>query len=84
MKYTVTWSPRAQLRLADIWLKATDRAAIAAAANRIDAELGRGPFGVGDARRGGARFLSVPPLCVLFDVSPDDMRVEVWAVWRGA
>jgi hypothetical protein len=43
MKYTVGWKPSAEQELARLWLSAPVRAAVTAAANRIDALLGSNP-----------------------------------------
>lgn len=39
MKYTVTWKPRVKEELARIWMEATDRTAVTAAADAIDERL---------------------------------------------
>jgi hypothetical protein len=49
MKYTVVWKPAAEVELADLWISATDRSAIAAAANEIDARLKLAPHTVGES-----------------------------------
>jgi plasmid stabilization system protein ParE len=83
MKYTVVWKPDAEDELARLWNNAPDRAAVAAAADRIDATLLHDPETQGESRSGNIRVLFMPPLAVYFRVSPDDRLVEVAAVWRS-
>jgi hypothetical protein len=82
MKYTVEWLPSVQQDLADLWNNAPDRAAVAAAADAIDADLERDPLGTGEARAGVTRVVFLPPLTVLFDVDVSRRYVKVWDVWR--
>jgi hypothetical protein len=82
MKYTVAYKPSAEQELADLWTTAPDRAAVTAAANRIDVLLGRDPYTPSESREGATRILFVPPLAVLFEVSEDDRYVDVLTVWR--
>ena len=81
MKYTVVWTPTAERDLAQIWLLATDRKAISAASNRIDALLSRDAGSRGYPVFDTVRELIMPPLGVNFDVSEDDRLVYVLAVW---
>jgi hypothetical protein len=81
MKFTVTWLPGAEAKLTVIWNQATDKQAVADAADQIDRILHR------DAERKGKplgkfRKLTVAPLSVLFIVSPDDRMVIVVDVKR--
>ena len=82
MKYTVVWVPSAQQRLAAIWLAATDRRAVTAAADRIDKWLAVDPATRGTAVYGTTRELTVPPLGVEFEIMDDDRMVNVLSVWR--
>jgi hypothetical protein len=82
MKYTVIWLPTAQQLLAQLWNTASDRAAVSAASNAIDAALQRDPLGIGESRGSVTRTLAQAPLRVYYDVSPDDCQVTVWAVAR--
>jgi hypothetical protein len=81
MKYTVLWARVAEDRLADLWNKTPDKAAVSAASNAIDRELANDAHRKGQALNGW-RFLTVAPLTVVFTVSPDDCRVEVLQVYR--
>jgi hypothetical protein len=81
MRYTVVWVRAAENRLAELYNQATDKAAVSAASNAIDRQLAT------DADRkgrplNGTRFLTVPPLTVVFTVSPDDCLVVVRAIHR--
>jgi hypothetical protein len=82
MRYTVLWRPVAEQRLAEIWIAAADRDAVARAADSIDALLARDPLTRGESRGGNSWVLLVDPLGVYFNVEVDDRRVWVFDVWR--
>jgi hypothetical protein len=81
MKWTVVFRPSAQNHLAEIWTDAIDRQAVTDAANEIERLLARSPLNVGESREGNTRIVMEPPLAVLYDVFPDDARIEVFAVF---
>ncbi len=81
MKYTVVWDDDAEDRLADIYNRASDKAAVTAASNTIDRLLKNDPDRKGRPLN-GTRFLTVPPLTVVYTVSPDDRLVRVQSVHR--
>jgi peptide deformylase len=81
MPFTVGWEPRARSALADIWNHAPDQAGVSLAANQIDIDLRRDPFRDTE-NRGAYRCKKVPPLLVLFEVFPDDCKVNVFHVQR--
>jgi hypothetical protein len=80
VKYTVIWLPDAQDQLAELWMNATDRQTVSDAANQADHVLAEDPETKG-VEFYGDRYLTVPPLRVVFRVKPDDMLVEVTMVW---
>ena len=80
MKYTVTWKPAAKDRLAEIWMAAPDRRAVASAANTIDRSLGDDPLRRGESRSGTCRILVVEPLAVVYDVHELDRLVKVLSI----
>jgi plasmid stabilization system protein ParE len=82
MIFTVVWIPKAEAMLARIWNAAKDRAAVAEAADRIDALLKRDPLTVGESRSGSLRVLYSLPLAVHYEVSEMDRLVRVLRVWR--
>jgi hypothetical protein len=82
MKWTVVYRPSAQDDLASLWLDASDRTAVAAAADEIDRQLARDPLTAGESRDGWTRILCELPLAVLFEVLPDDHIATVLAVFR--
>jgi hypothetical protein len=82
MRYTVAWNPAAEQELASIWNDATDRDAVTAAADSLDADFERDPLSLGEARGGATRVVFRRPLAVLFDVDTARRHVEVWDVWR--
>jgi hypothetical protein len=55
MKYSVIWRPVAEQRLAELWLDASDRNDVAAAADKLDANLRRDPLAIGESRLGSTR-----------------------------
>lgn len=81
MKHQVFWSSHAERQLAEIWLKAPDQTAVAAAADRIDAALRVNPLKLGESREGISRIVVDVPLSVLFRVWTEDRRVQVTSVW---
>jgi mRNA-degrading endonuclease RelE of RelBE toxin-antitoxin system len=82
VRYTVTWKPEAERRLAELWMNASDRNAITEAANEIDRRLQMNPEQQGESRSDGRRLLLVKPLGVIFEVVPDDRIVYVLTVWQ--
>ena len=80
MKWTVVYRPDAADQLAEIWIKATDRQAVADAANLIDGQLGTDPLSAGESRDENSRVILQDSLVVFFDVSEQDRSVSVWAV----
>lgn len=81
MKYTVLWSPSAKAELARLWNEASDRAAIAASADLMDAALAVDPLESGESREDDFRIMFAQPLAIEFELKPDDRRVKVVAVW---
>ena len=82
MRFTVTWHSSAEQELADIWLRVTDRAAIATAANVIDQLLASDPLTHGEEFY-GERILVATPLAVTYSVSELDRIVRILQVWHG-
>lgn len=82
MKFTVAWAPIAERKLAELWLAAPDREALANASDLIDQQLAEKPHLVGESRGAGQRLLIEPPLAVLYEVVMDDRYVVVRAVWQ--
>jgi len=82
MMYTVAWLKSAQDLLASIWINASNRQAIADAADAIDAQLRADPYAYSESRANKERVLLLPPLGVLFEVEDADSFVIVYAVWQ--
>jgi hypothetical protein len=81
MRYTVTWEPTAERQLANLWVHALDRQAVADASDRIESALKV------DAQRKGRRVgrfraYGVDPLEMLFFVNPGDCMVRIIQVRR--
>jgi len=51
------------------------------AADEIDRRLGTNPLGDGESREDDLRILLIPPLGVMYRVSPADRIVHVFEVW---
>jgi plasmid stabilization system protein ParE len=82
MKFTVVWKPAAERHLMEIWMCASDRNAVAKAADALDATLAVNADQQGESREEGTRVTFIEPLGVDFEVSVDDRKVQVLAVWR--
>jgi hypothetical protein len=82
MIFTVIWQPSAESMLAHLWNQAQDRAAVAKAADAIDAMLRIDPSSLGESRSEEFRVLFVPPLAVHFQVSEMDRIVKVLKIWQ--
>ena len=82
MNYTVYWRPAAEDELAEIWTNATDRQAVTAAANSIDAILTRDAASQGESRSGSLRILIISPLAVHFKVRESKRLATILKVWR--
>ena len=83
MRYTVVWVPSAEDDLAIIWMDATDRSAVASAADRIDGLLREDPHHQGGPHYGEVLTLTVSPLGIDFEVLEDDRLVKVLTVWKA-
>jgi hypothetical protein len=81
MTFTVVLVPSAEQDLAQAWMDAPDPNAVTAAAAALEADLRRDPLTLGESRGEGTRVAFEGPLGVRFDVSEDDRRVTVRAVW---
>jgi len=82
MRYTVTWHPDAADELTRIWLDASNRQAVADAANEIDRLLVADPDAQGEEFYGD-RLLVASPLAITFTVRAHDRIVQVLQVWHG-
>lgn len=81
MNYEVLWTPNAEGRLATIWMAASDRNAIAFAADMIDDLLAADPGSLGEVVFDTVRRCSIPPLGVDFEILEADRMVYVLSVW---
>ena len=72
MNYRVRWRTAAKRQLADIWVRASDRAAVTAVSDSVDLILARNPHAQGESRSGNRRVWIVEPLVLFYDV--DDKR----------
>ena len=81
-RYTVSWRPEIKADLAEIWLSATDKGAVTAAADQIDELLSRDADCRGVDVHEGLRALVVEPLVIHFTASKPDRLTTVWSVRR--
>ncbi len=77
MNYMVRWRPSAENELAEIWMTATDRAAVTRAVNEADLVLRRDPLAVGESRSGAARVVFIAPLVLTYEILHADRVVSV-------
>jgi plasmid stabilization system protein ParE len=75
--YTVEWLPQAEDELADIWLRAADRAAVTTAQAQVDRLLARDPQGNGRYLSEGLYQIDYSPLVVSYTIDDSGRRVEV-------
>jgi hypothetical protein len=84
MNYRVEWAPRAEQQLAAVWVAATDRGAVTAAAHWLDDELARGPLRLGDPVDSSVhRVGSFDVLGIEFEIVEDDKLVIVQGVFAA-
>jgi plasmid stabilization system protein ParE len=81
-RYTVSWTEDAEDELADIWNRATDKAAVTAADATIARLLASDPINNGTDLAEGLRKLVVEPLVVYYSVDLGKRFVEVSRVAR--
>jgi hypothetical protein len=79
MKWTVTWVDNSENELADIYMRAEDKASITSAAYRIEHELRNDPDKKGEDFYGD-RIYQYGPLAVAFELIHDDLLVRVFQV----
>ena len=77
-QYTVSWSPSAERRLAELWVEnPLIKQEITRAADEIDAALAHEPNEIGIPTSARARLVCRPPLSVLFLTREPDRQVRV-------
>ncbi len=81
MTYRVVWNRAAEADLASVWIGSRDRAAVTAAAHRLDESLREAPEETGESRDKGCRIGIESPLVILFRVEPSERTVYVLAAW---
>jgi plasmid stabilization system protein ParE len=78
--YQVFWHAAAEQQLAAIWMVASERRAVSAAADACDQALRHDPQAVGESREGPYRISIMRPLAFIFRVSESDHSVWVMRV----
>ncbi|HEY3392241.1 MAG TPA: hypothetical protein VGK58_06025 [Lacipirellulaceae bacterium] len=79
-RYTVTATRKAENDLANLWMRASDRAAVSNAANTIDRMLREDASLKGCDAALGLRQLIVSPLIADFTVDDADRKVTIWSL----
>jgi plasmid stabilization system protein ParE len=80
MNYTVEWLPEAEAQLTTAWLASADRNAVTAAARRVDLDLAKDPFAVGESREENVRIGFEFPLRYLYRVHAGRAQVQVFSL----
>ena len=80
MKFTVILTPLADLQLAEIWLAANDRQAVADASDRINASLRNDAGQQGRLRSDGRRVILHAPLSITFEVDEADRKATIVSI----
>jgi plasmid stabilization system protein ParE len=80
MKWTVVYREAAERDLAELWLHAADRNALAAAADSIEKMLRSDPLNAGEMLTDSLRIITEGPLTAAYKVSALDRLASVWAV----
>ena len=83
MTHTVVWAESAAEELAAIWLAASDRDVVTAAARDVDEMLRTMPAEAGESRSHGRRILIGGPIAVTFEIRAADRLVKVLDAWRS-
>ena len=81
MKWHVDWIDEAENELAEIWLRAEDRAAITSASYRVEYELQNDPDQKGEDFYGD-RVYQYGPLAAAYELINDDRLVRIVQVMR--
>jgi mRNA-degrading endonuclease RelE of RelBE toxin-antitoxin system len=82
-RFTVVWFSDAQDDLANLWMNATDRSAVARSADEIDLRLAHDPISAVEEEHEGLCSLRVGPLVIQYSFDESDRRVTVWTVRQG-
>ena len=80
MSYRVRWRRKAKEALAAVWLAASDRNEVTAAAHRIEVLLRRDPLSSGESRGGNFRVVFDWPIGVFYQVCPQAGEVRIITV----
>jgi mRNA-degrading endonuclease RelE of RelBE toxin-antitoxin system len=79
-RYNVVWSADAIDELAEIWLQASDRAAVTSAQAAIDRQLALDPSVLSTEVAEGLHKLVVAPLKVYFEVDEGSRLIKITAI----
>jgi hypothetical protein len=84
MNYQVLWLRRTEAELMTLWIRASNKEAIAGYIEQIDRILQRNPLDQGESRSGTIRLWFPRPISVLYSVDQSIQRVIVLALkWVG-
>ena len=82
MTYAVVWKPTAEGELAEVWMNASDRTAVAVAAHRLETVLRTDAHEAGESRLEATRILFEAPLGITVHVDEVARIASVIEVWR--
>jgi len=78
--WLLKWKPKAVRELTALWNQSSEKAAVTKAVHQLEQALSRNPMTFGESRVGLQRMAFEKPLCINFEVIPDDHKVIVISV----
>jgi hypothetical protein len=78
--WQLKWKPQALRELASLYNNSADKNLITQTIHRMEETLRRNPTAYGESRKGLQRMAFEKPLCINFEVIPDDEKVIVISV----
>ena len=79
-RWRVKWKAQALRDITTIWNDAQNKAQVTKAAHQLEETLKRNPMTFGESRGGLRRMAFEKPLCIIFELIPDDEKVIVTSV----
>lgn len=79
-RWSLKWKPNALRELAAIWNLSKEKTVITQTVHRLEQEILRNPMSTGESRSGLQRMAFASPLCINYEVVPDDHKVVVISI----
>ncbi|MFT3881738.1 MAG: hypothetical protein QM703_19020 [Gemmatales bacterium] len=76
-RWRVKWKAQALRDMTSIWNQAHNKTQVTKAAHQLEESLKRNPMTFGESRGGLRRMAFEKPLCIIFELIPDDEKVMV-------